>query len=238
MVAKSYQSLEQIGEPYTSNNKQYVKVRTTTGATKVVRWYTEAEYRKMYPNETISATPSYDQKTALGFSKGYITIFKGNTYEDREWFKNSSARYTRFWGWYFVSEEKIPKDLPEDVSPILLKWEDVSVNNVLLPEDQLKKIVEGFLFDPSSSQYIGNIGERLSLKLRVDKIVESNTNYGVSNIHTMHDEHDNIFVWATTARKLNIGSWYTMTGGIKEHKMYQNSKQTWLTRCLSIKEVE
>lgn len=235
MVAKSYASLEQIGEPYSSNNRQYIKVRLANGTVKAVRWYTEREYQKMYPDEPIKIT--YNQKEALGFSKGYITIFKGNTYEDRDWFKSSSARYSRFWGWYFVSEENLPESLPEDVTPIRLMWEKVSVNDQLLPEDQIKKIIEDLVYEPSSSVYVGTIGERLKLKLFVDRVVPVDGPYGQSNIHTMHDEDGNIFVWATTAKNLTCGKWYTMTGGIKAHKVYQNSKQTWLTRCLSVKEI-
>lgn len=239
MVAKSYQNLEQIGEPYTSNNKQYVKVRTTTGSTKIVRWYTEAEYRRMYPNETETATIiNYNQKSALGFSQGNITIFKGNAYEDREWFKLSSARYSRYWGWYFVSEEKVPEDLPKDVTPISLAWETVSNNDRLLPEDKIKKIIEDLVYEPTSSIFVGEVGKRYQFKLHIDKVITTESAYGPSNIHTMSDEQGNIFVWATTAKKLEVDKWYEMAGTVKEHKVYHNSKQTWLTRCMSITEVK
>ena len=50
MVAKSYQGLEILCEPYElAKGRLYVKVRTKSGANKEVRWYTEAEYAKMYP---------------------------------------------------------------------------------------------------------------------------------------------------------------------------------------------
>ena len=49
MVAKSYQSLKQIGEPYYKNGKQYVVVlNENTGNKREVRWYTESEYVKLY----------------------------------------------------------------------------------------------------------------------------------------------------------------------------------------------
>ena len=56
MVAKSFQSLRQIGEPYTKNGRQYVKVEKKSGGEREVRWYTEAEYAKMYPDEKINIT--------------------------------------------------------------------------------------------------------------------------------------------------------------------------------------
>lgn len=237
MVAKSYALLEQIGDPFTSNNRQYIKVRMTNGNVKTVRWYSPKEYNKLYPNERIETTEDYDQKKIFGFDNGYITIFKGNTYEDREWFKMSSARYCRYWGWYFVSTEKLPEDIPTDVTPIKLSWEKVSSNNKLFPEEQIKKIIESVLYEPSPSQFFGNIGERYTFKLFVKKVTSIDGAYGQSNIHTMESEDKNEFVWATTAKSLEPNKWYTMTGTIKAHKVYQNSKQTWLTRCLSIKEI-
>jgi hypothetical protein len=54
MVAKSYQKLIQIGEPFVSNGRQYVKVQTNKNTTKTVRWYTEAEYARMYPNDNVA----------------------------------------------------------------------------------------------------------------------------------------------------------------------------------------
>ena len=92
MVAKTYQSLEVVGDVYTAKGRAYVQVRTKNGALKQVRWYTEKEYAKMYPDEVKTASKDGDphfktQKEVLGFDKGYITIFKGNTYEDKEYFK-------------------------------------------------------------------------------------------------------------------------------------------------------
>ena len=119
MVAKSYQNLEIIGEPFSSKGRLYVQVKTKSGVLKTVRWYSEKEYMKMYPNDTIEDTEKFKriktQKETLGFEKGYITIFKGNTYEDKEYFQMSTARYSRLWGWYFISTDELPKDIPEQI---------------------------------------------------------------------------------------------------------------------------
>ena len=55
MVAKSYQSLEQLSDIYTVNGKKYVKVRLKSGAEKQVRFYSDIEYAKLYPEDKETA---------------------------------------------------------------------------------------------------------------------------------------------------------------------------------------
>ena len=80
-----------------------------------------------------------NQDKALGFNKGYITIFKG---ENEDWFEKSIARYARFWGWYIPSTEEIPKDLPDDLIPITLNWDLVGIGDRLKPEKEVEKIIK------------------------------------------------------------------------------------------------
>ena len=75
-VAKSYQDLPIVGDVFVSSGRQYVNVKLKSGKTKTVRWYSDAEYRKMYP-ETVAVDRSTDpyykpQKEVLGFTKGLL----------------------------------------------------------------------------------------------------------------------------------------------------------------------
>lgn len=143
MVAKSYQSLKQTCEPFSKNGRMYVNVLTTTGLAKTVRWYTEAEYKRMYPGDQIPEKV-LNQKHMLGFDEGYITIFKG--IKDESWFEKSSARYARWWGWYFVSTDKVPEDLPEGIKAVRLPWSKVGLENkALKPGEEVAKIVKEIL---------------------------------------------------------------------------------------------
>ena len=124
LVAKSYENLEQVCEPYSLNGKEYVKVRMKNGSIKQVRAYTEAEYRKYNPEVKI-IKPAKSRRDVLGFGeKGYIWIFKGATpgatYENLDWFRASPCRYTRVWGWYLGSDEAMPEPLPANIEPIKL----------------------------------------------------------------------------------------------------------------------
>ena len=219
LVAKSYQELEQLCEPYEVNGKMYVKVRMRNGHEKVVRAYSEAEYRKYNPEVTI-IQPAKSRRDVLGFGEaGYIWIFKGDTYSVLDWFKLSPCRYTRLWGWYLPSAEEMPETLPAGITPIKLEWDEVSEK----------------LYDPGTSVWVGKIGERITLNLICVRAIEIDNMYGTSIFHTFSDEAGNVFTWSTTAKHLEEGHMYYMAGTVKDHTTYKAVKQTVLTRC-TIKE--
>ena len=236
MVAKSYQGLEIVGDVYVSSGRTYVQVRTKKGTLKQVRWYSDAEYAKMYPDEAKRRDKNdpyfKTQKEVLGFGNGYITIFKGNTYENKDYFKFGSARYTRWWGWYFVSTEELPTDIPEDVEPVKLPWELVgNEDGFLKPENEVISAVETLLYEPDVSEYQGNIGDKLNIVVSVEKAILLNGYYGPSTMHILRDYSDNCYVWTTSARNWSEGTEHHIVGTVKEHKQYKGIKQTILTRC-------
>ena len=238
-VAKSYQNLEIVGDVFVSSGRQYVNVKMKSGALKTVRWYSDAEYRKMYPEAVAvdrSADPYYkSQKEVLGFTKGYITIFKGDTYAEIDWFRASIARYARWWGWYIVSTEEVPADLPAGIEAIRLPWESVGQDSgELKPESLIKEAVEALIYDSSDSEYQGAMGERLDLYLTVERTIELDGNYGRSTMHLMRDDCGNLYVWTTASKSWAVGSEHHIRGTVKDHRTYKGEKQTVLTRCLTV----
>ena len=240
-VAKSYIGLEQVGDVFISSGRQYVNVKLKSGKIKTVRFYTDAEYRKMYPEIKPAVADSTDpfsksQKEVLGFTKGYITIFKGDTYAEVDWFRASIARYTRWWGWYIISAEEIPADLPEGIQPIRLPWESVGQENgELKPEHLVKEAVEALIYEASDSEFQGAIGERLDLFLTVERTIELDGSYGRSTMHIMRDDCGNLFVWTTASKSWSAGTEHHIKGTVKDHRKYKNECQTVLTRCLEVK---
>ena len=207
-----------------------------TGAIKAVRVYTEKEYARMYPDEVKPADEASvvlkTQKEVLGFEKGFITIFKGNTYEDKEYFKLNSARYSRLWGWYFISTDPIPDDLPDDVEPVRLDWELVGGDDGnLKTEREVTAAVEGLLYEPDISEYQGEVGDKIEVFVTVEKAIALDGYYGPSTMHIMRDDDGNCYVWTTTAKSWEAGSEHLIAGTIKELKQYKGTKQTVLTRC-------
>lgn len=235
LVAKSYQGLEQICEPYTVNGRMYVKVRTKSGAEKQVRAYSEKEFAKLYPTATVTEAQSSSTKSlkeVLGFTKGYITIFAGETYAALEWFRYSPARFHKLFGWYFTSTEELPQDVPSCIEPKQLLWAKVAKDdNTLLPDAAVLAAVNELVYPPSTSQFIGEVGERIERILTVKRAIPIEGNYAPSTMHIMVDEEGNEFVWVTSARTLEQGMIYNVRGTVKAHKVYQNTRQSYLTRC-------
>ena len=239
MVAKTYQNYPQLGEPYLVNKRMYVDVKTPKGDVKTVRWYTEKEYNKMYAASPVNVATNETkgtQKDALGFQKGYITIFKGNVDLNQDWFETSIARYCRHWGWYIVSTESVPTDLPSGVAAVHLSWEDVGLpTGNLKPDAQVQEAVNALIYDANPSEYQGAIGERLDLKLTIIHSSKKETQYGLTTTHIMSDAEQNIYLWATTAKSWDVGEEHHIRGTVKEFRMFKNMKTTILTRCTEVK---
>ena len=233
-VAKSYQDLPICGEPYEKNKRKYVIVECKNGHRKEVRWYTEAEYAKMYPEEKVEPQRLRSVKDVLGFSKGYITIFKGDTYPLLDWFRESVARYHNYWGWYIVSEDEVPAEIPAGVTPVQLKWEDVAIveQDTLKSETLVRKAVEALIYEPSPSEWQGQVGDRLDRTLTVVKVTPlEDSYYGPSTFFLFRDEYQNEYCWTTGSKSLDLGATYEVRGSIKALQIYKGKKQTVLTRC-------
>ena len=234
MVAKSYQKLKMLSdEPYAkANGKLYVKVLMKGGSEREVRWYNAEEYAKMYPGESVEPEMFVNQKNILGFQEGYITIFKGNQEEHEDWFGRSIARYCRHWGWYVVSEDTVPFDLPAGLEPVELKWEMVGRGTALKNDEEVRAAVSSLLYGTHPSTFQGHIGDRLELKITVIKSYQTENHFGKTAHHIFEDANGNHYAWDTGAKFWAEGSIKTIRGSVKEHKIINNIQTTVLTRCL------
>lgn len=238
MVAKSYQTLTQMGEPYMSNGKMYVQVKNEkTGNIRQVRWYTEAEYAKLYGEKVEKTEKEFkSQKQVLGFENGFITIFKGDTYANLEYFQKSIARYCKMWGWYIVSTETVPIDLPVGITPVELRWEMVGEEEgILKPDHLVKQAVESLIYEASNSQFVGAVGDRLDLEVTVIAARRQDGYYGPSTVHHMEDAAGNRYIWNTGAKSWEVGDKRHIRGTVKDHKVIKNVNITILTRCTIVK---
>lgn len=152
-VAKSYEGLEKIGEPYIKSGRSYIKVLTKAGQEKEVRVYTEKEYNKMYPEAKVQtdSKPYGPQMNCLGWRDpdDFITIFCGDVVKNETFFETyEPARYHKIWGWYLIGGVRPNYDiLPERIYPIGLPWDMVGNEDGYLKSDEevakaVKKLVK------------------------------------------------------------------------------------------------
>ena len=142
LVAKSYQGLPFIGEPYIKNKKKYIKVQLKSGKEKEIRIYNSSEYEKMYPAPEPKWKP---QRELLGFGEdGFILIFN-NKPEFEEFYEKGNFRFHKIFGWYLPSNEIVPALLP-GIVPKVLSWETVGgEDGELIAEDKLIKVFNKFV---------------------------------------------------------------------------------------------
>ena len=245
-VAKSYQELVKLTDVYESNGRMYIKIKTVKGTEKEVRAYSETEYRRLYresPSCGNGASPSVVVKTSgpavknvLGFQEGYIYIFKGDLEAAEYWFsKTPECRFHCQIGWYIVSTESVPFDIPSCIQSVQLPWELVgNEDGTLKRKEDIENALCLIRMDKQSkSTFQGQIGQRLEVSVYVDKVVDLAANqYGsINHLHTFIDDKENIYIWNTASRRLNEGDSLRIRGTVKEHKNYQGVQQTIFTRC-------
>lgn len=228
-LAKNYQQYETIGEPYEAHGYWYQKININGQITEA-RLYNDAEYEKMYPSNLI---PIREQ---LGFTDGAVSLIGGNVSAVKDWLNEIGAKYNKLFGWYLPVEE-LDGVIPEGITLYPLLWSEISQNNKYLrPDEEIVEIVSSKKFGKSTSQYVGEVGQKITTNLLIKKVIELNTRYGKTNMHIMEDNDKNIFIWITNARNLVEGQTYTVTGEIKEHETYKGEKRNVLKRC-QVKEI-
>lgn len=236
-VAKSYIGLEQVGDIYTIDDKDYIKVKTKSGTLKQVRAYSNSEYKKLYPDLKIDHSNDpywHPQKHALGFIEDYITIFKGDTYPHKEWFKSIGAVYRRYWGWGLASDLPLPTELPAGVEAVRLDWAPIAADDEnIKPDEQVQAYVNSLVYEEDKSEYYdANIGDRIEITVTIEKAIPLNGYYGSSTMHIMRDSSNRCYVWTTGSKCWEAGLTKSIRGTIKGFNEYKGTKQTVLTRCV------
>jgi hypothetical protein len=114
-------------------------------------------------------------------------------------------------------------------------------------KSEYKRLLDLKKNDGKVSEYVGNVGDKISVKVKYVNTYSYDTNFGAANIHLFMDDNGNIFKWSTNSKleytvkdnRSSYSQWYyldkgatiQLTGKIKDHSEYHNQKQTVLTRC-------
>jgi len=235
-VAKTYQNLEQQGEPFEENKRLYVNVLTTKGLKKV-RWYSDAEYQRMYPNEPVKNNlMDFNARHAFGFDeKGYITLYKGDERVVERWAENDRTniwRNTTF-GYYTPSKFPTPEVL-NGIEPIQLKWEQVQdYEDRMKPHEEVAKLVSNLLNGSvtSNSTYQGKENDWLEKEIVVKENITREDHFGEKHTHYMRDAEGNMYIWETGTKNFEVGMAFKLRMKVKAHKEVKGEKCTIVWYC-------
>ena len=235
-VAKTYAHMKIQGEPFSENKRMYVNVLAPNGIKKV-RWYSDIEYRRMYP-ETPAADPmDFNARQAFGFGEeGFITLYKGHPSE--EWFDNEHIHLRRnlTFGYYTPGRLELPS-LTGDIEPIRLYWEEVAVEgNKMRPHEEVQKYVNTLLMPTSNSksQYQGNENEWLQKEVIVREKKSADSRYGTKHTYTLVDAENNTYIWETGTKDYSIDMAVSLKMKVKAHKEINGEKCTVVWYCKEV----
>jgi hypothetical protein len=84
---------------------------------------------------------------------------------------------------------------------------------------------------PKSSQFVGIIGKTINTEVKVEKILQIESPYGLSWVHTMYDKNGNQIIWfcPKEENKLSEFETFTITAKVKNHKEFAGVMQTIVT---------
>lgn len=229
-VAKTYAHMEIQGEPFSENKRMYVNVLAPKGIKKV-RWYSDAEYARMYPNE-VKDEPEFNAYRAFGFNDSdYITLYKGRNVE--EWAENDRHNIWNnlIFGYYTPGRLELPR-LSDGVEAIQLKWKQIAAKgNTMKPVEEVQKIVQSLIGMVSNSEYQGEEGTWIQKEVVVREKKSRDSRYGEKHTYVLVDAENNTYVWETNTKDYAIDVAVSLKMKVKEHKEINGEKVTVVWYC-------
>lgn len=216
-----------------------------------VRWYTDSQRASMDKAAEKRAAEKvvkdeerrikFAARNAFGFGEeGYIFLVYGDNERIKKWreeLPEHTVWYNETFGWFIpATREYDGLEFPEDIHFSKLEWETVKDKNdkeqlQMMDKEEVRKIVEQMIYEPSKSEFQGEVNTWLEKEVKIVKNISLSSNYGDSHMHIMEDNDENVYVWTTASKNLEEGKTYTIKMKVKEHKEYKGTKQTIVYYC-------
>lgn len=216
---------------------------------KTVRLYTEGEYRsaqkakanrKAKAEETMQARIKERKAKAFnrwlernGFTKdGDTYLIFGNTYPIKDQLKAEGYKFSKELLWH-GDKPFVP---PEGCYVEKIHWSDVYNWNAdaldMWCTEEGNKFLEDIFSSHTLGEYVGEIGERLrNITVTFDKVITFEGKYGTAQVYRFNYEGAQLSWFTEVHKDLEEGAEYTLSGTVKDHKVYGNVKTTYLNRC-------
>ena len=233
-VAKTYTNMTVSGEPFKENGRMYVNVITKKGLKKV-RWYTDSEYHKLYPNEAIVST--FNARQAFGFGdKGYITIYRGKNIE--RWAEQDRTNIWRnmIFGYYTPSKFDA-RQTDSNVVAIQLYWDDIKATDTSIKSDEeVIKYVNSLYHnnDDCASKYQGSKDEWLQKTVTINEKTSKEGHFGTKHSYLMSDAENNLYSWETGAKDYSCDTTVSLKMKVTDHKEINGEEVTIVWYCKEV----
>ena len=179
-----------------------------------------------------------------GFNQfGEAWIVLGNTFDIKEELKANGAKFSKTLGWTFTSgawaydlhKITINDVINQDGDTLVMRNENTWLYDFNEPET-IREYINGIQQAYRAStmpetQHLGQIGKKVDLVLKVAAVFVYDSKFGPVFVYKFIDASGNVVVWNTSAKDIQEGKRYAVTGTVKAHEEYKGEKQTVLTRC-------
>ena len=235
-VAKTYEKMTQQGEPFKENGRWYIYVLAPKGQKKV-RWYSDAEYRRMYPTTIVPDIMDFNAKVAFGFGEeGFITIYQGKNVEEWANEDRTNIYYNLTFGYYTPGRLALPR-LTSGITPIKLTWDEVKDHDTKMrPHEEVSKYVRSLsiLDINDASTFQGEKDEWLQRNVKIKNKETKDKYFGTIHTYFMEDAQNNIYVWETGAKDYQVDKTISLKMKVKDHKEINNQKVTIVWYCKEV----
>lgn len=164
----------------------------------------------------------------------------GNTFEIKDELKALGCKFKPQVGWYspvtyegYTWQRLTEKEVLKE--NVFIEWKDKDEVEPLWIERRRAA-------EESPSQWVGNIGDRIDIRVKIDRAFEGSYNFSggpwgskTTYMYLMHDEVGNVYKWSTSCY-YQEGDECHFRATVKDHSEYRGVKQTQLSRCTLVKE--
>ena len=162
-----------------------------------------------------------------------------NTYAVKDKLKELGYKYKPEFGWYCTHLV----DIPVNYGIVGIPFDEVCQWNPLTRKISVKEnakeiadAAKAEAMPKSNSEFIGEVKQRLrDLHVILTGCRTIETYYGISLVYTFK-MGDNILTWFCSGKGIDpdieVGEAVLLTGTVKDHKIYNGVKQTYLNRCV------
>lgn len=172
-------------------------------------------------------------KLGFGNEDGEWVLYmvKGNTYSIKDELKALGCKFQPSVGWYsaqpldgYECQRFIEDQVVDKSQEYSIVWKDKS------------EIESQKEYEPSTSEWVGEVGERIERVFHFDKLVWRGVGVAgkTSYMWLMSDEDGNAYKWSTSCY-YEEGDAVKLRATIKDHSEYKGTKQTVVTRCTAVK---